>query len=123
MTRMLLTLIILLFGSPQKQNVPPELLREWTHSHEEDGKDVQVFRPQGYHFPPSRGRIGFEIKKDGEFVLYDIAPADGSEKVLGRWTAPDKNKIQVRFDDAAKSFTMSIISLDKDILKVKIQRK
>jgi hypothetical protein len=123
MTMLLLTLTLLLCGGPQKQNVPAELFRAWLHSHEEDAGDVQVYRPRGYSFPRARGRTGFEMKEGGEFILYDIAPADGSERVSGRWTAPEKNKIQVSFDDAAKSFTMSIVSLDSGVLKVKIQRE
>ena len=37
----------------------------WIHSYEEDTEDVRVYRPRSYDFPLSRGRTGFEIKKNG----------------------------------------------------------
>ena len=40
------------------------LAGSWTHSHEEDHDDVQVFRPGDYAFPPSRGRQSFTLRPD-----------------------------------------------------------
>jgi hypothetical protein len=72
--------------------VPLEIFEHWIHSHEEDTEDVKVYRPHDYVFPPTRGRTGFEIKENGEFIQYDIAPACGVEKVMGRWKAEGKKR-------------------------------
>ena len=61
------------------------LYGRWVHSHEEDTDTDMVFRPEGFPFPPSRGRLAFELKPDGTLVEDAIAPADGSERVAGTW--------------------------------------
>lgn len=64
--------------------------------------------------------LGFEIKKKGEFIQYDIAPACGVKEVMGRWEAIGKNEIKVYFESEEKeSYTLSIVSCDEDILKIK----
>ena len=45
------------------------IYKHWIHSHEEDTEDKKVYRPSTFEFPPSRGRDGFEIKENGEFIL------------------------------------------------------
>ncbi len=55
---------------------PQEIFKHWIHSHEEDGDDYRIFRPSSYEFPLSRGREGFEIKENGTFIWYRIAPAE-----------------------------------------------
>jgi hypothetical protein len=59
-------------------------LRHWVHSHEEDTQDVRIYRPAGYDFPLSRGRVGVEFREGGELVDYEIARANGSEEFSGR---------------------------------------
>jgi hypothetical protein len=61
------------------------LYRRWVHSHEEDTPTEMVFRPETWSFPPSRGRIGFELRADGSFVDLAIAPSDVPEESEGRW--------------------------------------
>ena len=73
-----------------------DLLR--IHSREEDRGDVEVFRPEGFAFPPAFGRDGFEMRKDGQFVQYDIGPADEVVRVLGRWTSPGPQRVSVSFE-------------------------
>ena len=69
-------------------------------------------------FPPSRGRRGFEIKENGDFVLYDIRPADGPVAVIGRWEYLEKNKIKVQFEDVKReSYVITIVSADDRQLK------
>jgi hypothetical protein len=100
--------------------LPKALFTDWRHSHEEDSPDVKVFRPSSYKFPRSRGRVGFEIKKNGEFVQYEIAPTDGLAKRTGRWKAEGKDTITVAFDGAdAKPLTIKIASLQDQVLKIK----
>jgi hypothetical protein len=81
---------------------------------------VKVYRPKGYKFPPARGRTGFEIKKDGEFVLLDIAAADGTEKVKGQWKLEGKNKVSVTFPGTdRKAMKFEVVSCDGKVLKIK----
>lgn len=61
------------------------LQRHWVHSHEEDTEGELVFRPEDYPFPPSRGRLGFDLKPDGTCVETAIGPADRPQEVPGTW--------------------------------------
>jgi hypothetical protein len=45
---------------------------------------VRIYRPAGYDFPLSRGRVGVEFREGGELVDYEIARANGSEEFSGR---------------------------------------
>ncbi len=100
--------------------LPNDIYQHWIHSHEEDANDTNVFRPSSYDFPLSRGREGFDIKDNGTFIKYAIAPDDKSEKVIGHWKSEGLNKIRVYFDDPQKeSYILDIISIGQDILVVK----
>jgi hypothetical protein len=76
-------------------DLPPELFRHWVHSHEEDTGDVRVYRPADYAFPPARGRRGFELKPDGEFVRYGPGPSDKPEATTERWTPSSGGRVRV----------------------------
>jgi len=65
------------------------LTRHWIHSHEEDTDIEMVFRPADFHFPPSRGRTGFELKSDGSLIQTGIAPTDGPQESRGTWKLAD----------------------------------
>lgn len=109
-------------SAKESDNVPTKkIFKHWVHSFEEDTKDVTVFRPSNYNFPPARGRGGFEIKEDKVFIQYRIGPTDRPEKVYGYWKAMGKNKIVVYFrNKETGSYSMNIISCTNDILKVKM---
>lgn len=101
--------------------LPKEIFKHWVHSFEEDTKDITVFRPNNYNFPPARGRDGFEIKKDGKFIQYRIGPTDRTEKVYGHWKTRGKDKILVYLrSKETVSYTINIISCTNDVLKTKI---
>lgn len=104
-----------------EEKLPAGLYQSWIHSREEDKEGIQVYRPEGYEFPPSRGRAGFEIRKDGEFIDRPIAPADGNETILGRWEATGPRRIRVTFPKHPdrRGFTLEIIACDGKSLKVK----
>src|SRR5262245_41183223 len=102
------------------EGLPPALFRVWMHSREEDAGGVKVYRPEGYKFPPSRGRTGFEIKKDGGFIAHDIAPTDGILKVPGTWKLEGKDRLVVSFPNTKREpLTLQIVSCDDKMLKVK----
>ena len=100
--------------------LPKEIYKHWIHSHEEDTNEEKVFRPSSYDFPLSRGREGFEIKDNGEFIKYSIAPDDRSKKVVGHWKPEGPDKILVYFDDPKiEPCTLDIKSSEHDALVVK----
>ncbi len=121
--KLLIFTSILLFNvsaSECNNDLPKEIFKHWIHSYEEDTKDVKVFRPGYYNFPPARGRIGFEIKENGELVQYGIGPTDRVVKVSGRWEVEEKDKIVVYLENKdVAAYTINIISCTSDILRIK----
>jgi hypothetical protein len=105
----------------EKGELPPEAFQSWIHSNEEDEDSVQAYRPKGFDFPPSRGRDGFVIEKDGTFIDRPIAPTDGNETVPGKWESAGEGKVVVTFPKKPhrKPFTLEIVSCDGKVLKVK----
>ncbi|RYU79709.1 hypothetical protein [Hymenobacter persicinus] len=100
--------------------VMKQLERTWLHAQEEDQGDVRVYRPNTYAFPPARGRTGFQFDHNGLFTQYDIAPTDGLEGRKGTWKADGSSKIVISLDDKRDpDYTLEIVSLDKDVLKVR----
>lgn len=107
--------------------LPSEVFKHWTHSREEDTENIKVYRPSEYNFPPSRGREGFELTENGEFIQYGVGPTDKSQKVMGQWKAEGANKIEVEFKDEVskshplnKSRRLNIIACDENILKINL---
>jgi hypothetical protein len=126
MTRVLLAALIcaytctLLPAADKPPRLPAAVIGHWVHSHEEDGEGVKVYRLSGYHFPPARGRAGFEIKKGGVFIDHPIAPADGNESVEGTWKLGRDGKLTVTFaDKERKALTFKVVSCDGKVLKIK----
>ena len=91
------------------------IYKHWIHSHEEDTENKKVYRPSTFEFPPSRGRDGFEIRENGEFILSFPGPTDRSEKTFGNFTI-DSNKLNVELVSIQKSYTMTILSCDENRL-------
>ena len=96
--------------------------KHWIHSYEEDKDDIQVYHPSTFNFPLSRGRMGFEIQKNGVFTQYGIGPDDRQKKIEGNWTIEEElNTIKIDFatDKAIKSYNMKIIFYDNNTLVIK----
>ncbi len=101
-------------------DLPKGIFKHWIHSYEEDTKEVKVFRPSYHKFPPARGRFGFEIKENGEFVQYGIGPADHPAAIPGHWKAEGKDKINVYLENKdTPSYTINIVSCTGDVLMIK----
>jgi hypothetical protein len=95
------------------------LFKHWTHSHEEDTGGSQVYRPAGHPFPPSRGRIAFEFKPDGELLYGGIGPTDRQTLSSGTWNlAEDGRTLVLRVPDEVEQ-TLEIESLSDDRLVVR----
>jgi hypothetical protein len=102
-------------------NLQECILRHGVHSHEEDTQDARVYRPAGYDFPPSRGRMGLEFRDGGELVYYGIARADGSEISSGRWTL-EEGTTRVRTDvdnERIQPFILEVVFCGDEALKVR----
>src|SRR5215210_2386437 len=96
------------------------ILRQWVHSHEEDTQDVRVYRPAGYDFPPSRGRVGYEFREGGELVYYGIGRTDGSEVSSGRWTIEGTKRVRIDVDnERIQPVILEVVFCDDDTLKVR----
>jgi hypothetical protein len=100
--------------------LPSAIFKSWTHSREEDAKDITVFRPSSFAFPPSRGREGMEFRENGEFIHYRIGATDRSEGILGQWKSNQENVIEVDFPSKQLSpYQLVVISYDNDVLKMR----
>lgn len=117
----LLAVGLLAFQCGGNANVPDAVYGQtWLYSYEEDSADVHTYRPNTFDFPPSRGRTGFMVQKDGTFIRYGIAPTDGLEEQPGTWQADGKNLLQVNFKDAThEPEKIEIISASPSILKIR----
>ncbi|GFE71910.1 hypothetical protein CFPU101_45200 [Chroococcus sp. FPU101] len=101
-------------------HLPSTIFQHWIHSREEDTEDIQVYRPIGYQFPPSRGRNGLEFRPNGEFILYGLGPTDRPQKIVGSWTAQSNNKIKIDVSVwGDKGRMMEVISCDEKVLKLR----
>jgi hypothetical protein len=103
-------------------DLPAALFRGWIHSHEEDTPGVQVYRPRGHPFPPARGRVGFEIRKDGTFIYFGIAATDGSSQKLGSWEPAGPGRIEVSFAAGAAAPFSELEIETVDARKLTIRR-
>jgi len=105
-------------------DLPEEIFGAWIHSHEEDTEGVQVYRARGHSFPPSRGRRGFEVHRGGEFTFLGIAPADGSRPVPGHWHNLGEGRVEAVFPDRpGQVFRFTIVSCDKDVLRINLDQE
>lgn len=104
-----------------KQDVNPEFLyQQWTHLHEEDAGGIEVYRNKEYNFPVSRGRKGFEFRKDGTFIQSDIGPVDVNVNTSGKWEKVGDNEVKIMLNSEPPSqYQMEIVDLSKDMLKIK----
>src|SRR5262245_40065518 len=71
------------------KGVEASLVGAWRHSHEEDTEAEAVYRPEGYAFPPSRGRMGYELRPDHSATRIGIAARDGAAPETATWELKD----------------------------------
>lgn len=108
---------------PTKSNLKqldPIIFQKWLHSYEEDTKDLKVYRPSSFNFPRGWGRSGMKFDKNGEFILFDIAPNDAIVQVPGKWRQITEDKLAISFPSGEKEdYTIEIKEINSEILKVK----
>ncbi|MFB9865073.1 hypothetical protein [Rufibacter immobilis] len=117
----LLTMGLMAFQCGDGVSVPDAVYGQtWLYSYEEDSADVRSYRPNTFDFPPSRGRTGFMLQKDGTFIRYGIAPTDGLEEQPGTWEPGGKNLLQIKFKDAQhEPEQIEIVSATPTLLKIR----
>jgi hypothetical protein len=93
--------------------LPRELMQQWMHSREEDTGDVRVYRPADYDFPPARGRRGFELRPDGELIVYGPGATDRPEATTGRWGSSGEGRLRLGDEE------VEIVSVEPDRLEVR----
>jgi hypothetical protein len=96
-----------------------ELYKKWVHSHEEDTDAEMVFRPDTYHFPPSRNRTSFDLKSDGSLYQSGIAPDDRRSPSLGSWNLRNESIEFYNKSSAEVKKTLKISSLNENKLVIK----
>ena len=99
------------------------LIGSWRHSHEEDSAEGLVYRPASFAFPPSRGRHGFELRKDGTAVDAAIAPADGNVASPATWTVDPDGAIVLSAPSGQVLRRLVVISATKNKLVTKAARE
>ncbi len=96
----------------------------WLRSSEEEKSDgVEVYRPESYNFPATRGpRQGYKFSKSGEFTMI-IAPADAPMELKGSWKSEGKKNIRVNLEKndfvQRNQFGYEVIEAKPEILKIK----
>jgi len=118
-------IILILIYDMSAQQLPSEIFKHWIYSHQDKDPrpSVSVFRPSDYRFPPSRGRRGFEIRRNGEFILYEIGSDDRPVKKVGEFKVEGPNKIKVFFEDKKESaFTLGIVSFEDNNNLLRVER-
>jgi hypothetical protein len=96
------------------------LFKSWGHSREEDSDGLTVYRPQGFKFPPSRGRDGIEFQPDGTVMRIGPGPDDRSRAESGSWKSTDGNSFQVRLGGSeARPQRMTVVDCDEHVLRVR----
>jgi hypothetical protein len=111
--------LILLPPRIMGQTLPDNLFQRWIHSYEEDTEEAEVFRPPSYEFPPSRGREGFDIRKDGSFALLGPGRSDRSTAIAGHWVRSSDSILVVTFEENYLNRRIQIIEVKPQILRIK----
>lgn len=122
----LFSILLMASGNCSGQAGDEEILKEavgqvWIHSHEEDSADVRAYRAEGFDFPPSRGREGFQLHADSTFTLFGIAPTDGVQQQKGSWEYKN-GMLHVDLERQKASggnFTIELIGLKEGLLKTR----
>lgn len=88
---------------------------KWISSHEDNKEGWKAFRSSEYDFPPARGRSGFQVNANGEFVDFPISPRDGNEQIKGKWALIEDAKIKVTLSND-QEFTLTFQALEDGVL-------
>lgn len=98
-----------------------DLLGAWSHSHEEDHDDLRVFRHSEYPFPPSRGRLSFELMPDGAARYSGLTADDRRGLATCRWSLDPQHPNDLTIANGEQCLLRaSIATVDSDRLEMKL---
>jgi hypothetical protein len=92
--------------------------RVWLRSHEEEKGSVRVYRPEGFAFPPARGREGLVFHEDGRFGFLTPGRADRPGGETGLWEIDRTGGDRVRADVAGQAVELRIVDVAEDMLRL-----
>ena len=94
------------------------LAQHWVHSREEDPSlDIHVYRPDGFkQFPPSRFRMRYIFKKNGECEWFYLAPNDQHHFRLGSWRVDHSTNSVLIIVKANITESFRVVELNEDRL-------
>lgn len=120
-----------MFTIQVSSKAPKTLFNTWFHNFEDNKDDkILVYKTKDFDFKPSRGRTGFTILPKGKFIEHYPGSNDMPKSDTGKWVySKHENMLEVRFmhivahpipetDLIKKSYSLKIVSLDKNTLKV-----
>ena len=94
----------------------------WVHSHEEDSAGQNVYRPQSFKFPPSRGRSGFDLEPDGTLLEHGPDATDRTASRPGTWELrADHHLALTPAGAAAPSRLLKVVAVSPDRLVLQKQ--
>ncbi|MET3115752.1 hypothetical protein AAKU52_003509 [Pedobacter sp. CG_S7] len=96
---------------------PKYLNRKWTHSFEEDTENEMVYRPEGFVFVRSRGRMQFDLKENGEVVDTPIGRNDVPQSKAGAWKLQGDDLVINRSDGTGRVYHVKEVTPEKLVLK------
>jgi hypothetical protein len=86
---------------------------------EDSDKDIKTYKPWTSNIFLMEGMQGFEIKQNGDCVLYGFDEIDIPTEIYGRCEI-ENSIIKIKLnEDSSKSIKFEIISLEKNTLKIK----
>jgi hypothetical protein len=92
--------------------------RVWVRSHEEEKGPVRIYRPQGYPFPPARGREGLSFNSDGAFEYITPGRGDQPVGVPGRWHGDPGDPARISAEADGVKIELKIIEVTDDMLRL-----
>ena len=109
------------------KSVTDLLYRTWIRSLEEDTDEHAVYRPKEFKLPPSRGREGFTIMRDGSIKILKIGKGDGILESDGSWEILKDNGNTLRIagsgESKQKTQFVEIVAISGDTLILKKKRR
>jgi hypothetical protein len=109
------------------EGIRTEYLRQhWLHSYEEDQESdrVQIYRPIDFkEFPPSRFRMQYVFRRNGDCEWFYLAPDDGHHFRAGIWRLDPQDETVLHVEQGEQTASYRIIKLKKNLLRIEPLRR
>lgn len=98
------------------------LARKWFHAYEEEEGGNEVFRPEGFPLPLSRGRDSLDLRKGAAATKSIPGPDDRAKAVAQSWSVDKARVLTLASEGKGPSIAYDIISVNEDRLVLKRRR-